>query len=113
VRRAAATCWLSLSPSDSTMISAARMVSAHMVGRQSPNACCSTAASGTMKNWPNEPPAEQMPTASACLAGGATRSTTPSTGPKVAAERPMPTSTLPSSSMAPLCMVEVTTMPST
>src|SRR5438270_34236 len=37
-----------------------------------------------MKNWPNEPPAAQMPTASAALAGGATRRITPSTGPKVA-----------------------------
>ena len=66
-----------------------------------------------MKNWPNEPPAEQMPTASAALAGGATRRITPSTGPNDAADRPTPTSTLPRISMAPSCMVAVTIMPST
>ena len=91
----------------------AMAVSAHMVGRQSPNQFCRTAASGTMKNWPNEPPAEQMPTASACLAGGATRRTTPSTGPNEAADRPMPTRMLPRISMKPSCMMAVTTMPST
>ena len=66
-----------------------------------------------MKNWPNEPPAEQMPTARAALAGGASRRITPSTGPKVAAESPMPTRILPRISMAPLCMMAVTIMPST
>ncbi len=66
-----------------------------------------------MKNWPKRSAAEQMPTAKACLAGGATRKMTPSTGPKVAADRPMPTSTLPKISMKPSCIVAVTIMPST
>ena len=66
-----------------------------------------------MKNWPNEPPAEQMPSASPCFSLGVTRMMAPSTGLKEAAARPTPLSTLPRISRTSPCIIAIVTMPST
>ena len=66
-----------------------------------------------MKNWPNDPPAEQMPKARPCFSLGALRMMAPRTGLKEAADRPMPLRILPITSMVPLCIVAITSMPRT
>ena len=58
-----------------------------------------------MANWPNEPAAPTMPTATLRFSGGKARATTAITTPKPVQERPSPTSS-PAARLKPSGVVE-------
>ena len=70
---------------------------------QSSSRFCSSEASGTMANWPNEPPEVVTPSAMERLLAGVWRAMAPKIGPKPAAAMPMPHRMLPSVSITPSC----------